>query len=61
MWETLGKAICLMLILEGLLPFLCPGRWRQMVSVLAMVSDRQLRTTGLICMLIGVLALYLLT
>lgn len=60
MWETLGKAVCLMLILEGILPFLYPGRWRQLVAVLATVSDQQLRVSGLVCMLIGVLALYLL-
>lgn len=61
MWETLGKAICLMLILEGILPFLYPGRWRQLVAALATVSDRQLRISGLACMLIGLLALYLLS
>lgn len=61
MWESLGKAFCLMLILEGMLPFLYPGRWRKMVFTLATIDDKQLRTTGLICMVIGVLALYLLS
>lgn len=60
MWETLGEALCLMLILEGILPFLYPARWRQMVAVLATVDDKQLRAAGLVCMLIGVVALYLL-
>lgn len=61
MWETLGKAICLMLIIEGILPFLYPGRWRQLVFTLATINDKQLRTMGLVCMLIGVIALYLLS
>lgn len=60
MWEHLGIAVCLMLILEGILPFLYPGRWRQLVATLATVSDKQLRTMGLVSMLIGVIALCLL-
>jgi uncharacterized protein len=60
MWETIGKAICLMLIFEGALPFLYPGRWRRMVISLAMINDRQLRMTGLVCMIAGASALYLL-
>lgn len=61
MWESLAKAICLMLILEGMLPFLYPGRWRKLVLTLAITSDKQLRMTGFLCMLIGVLTLYLLS
>lgn len=61
MWESLAKAFCLMLILEGMLPFLYPGRWRKMVFALATINDKQLRTTGLICMVVGALALYLLS
>ncbi len=28
MWDTLAMAFALMLVLEGLLPFLMPGVWR---------------------------------
>jgi hypothetical protein len=59
MWESLAQAFCLMLILEGIMPFLYPSRWRQLVATLALVSDRQMRTLGLVSMLIGVAALYL--
>lgn len=60
MWEELGKAFCLMLVLEGIIPFLYPARWRHLVASLATVSDRQLRITGLFSMLLGAGILYLL-
>ena len=47
------QALCLVLILEGMVPFLNPRRWRMLVAKLAMISDRQLRVMGLISMLIG--------
>lgn len=58
MWEALGKAFCLMLIIEGILPFLYPSRWRQLVATLATVSDQQLRVMGLISMLVGLAVLF---
>jgi uncharacterized protein YjeT (DUF2065 family) len=58
MWEELGKAFCLMLIIEGILPFLYPGRWRRLIAVIAQVSDRQLRVMGLISMLVGTVLLF---
>ncbi len=61
MWEELGKAVCLMLVLEGMIPFLYPTRWRRLVASLALVSDRQLRIMGLVSMVLGVGLLYLLT
>ncbi len=61
MWEELGKAVCLMLVLEGMIPFLYPTRWRRLVASLALVSDRQLRIMGFISMVLGVGLLYLLT
>ncbi len=59
MWEELGKAFCLMLVLEGIIPFLYPARWRLLVASLALISDRQLRTMGFVSMAIGVGLLYL--
>lgn len=54
MWEELGRAFCLLLVLEGILPFLYPTRWRRLVASLATISDRQLRIMGLVSMLVGV-------
>ncbi|WP_263081169.1 DUF2065 domain-containing protein [Endozoicomonas sp. Mp262] len=52
-------ALSLMLVLEGVVPFLYPQRWRLLVSRLSEVDDRQLRVTGLASMLVGVVLLYL--
>lgn len=59
MWDELFRAFCLVLVLEGIMPFLYPRRWRRMVMVLAVASNRQLRVSGLVSMLIGVSLLYL--
>lgn len=60
MWEDFARAVCLLLVIEGILPFLYPTRWRRMLALVAEVSDRQLRILGLISMLLGVGLLYLL-
>jgi len=60
MWETLFAAVALMLVLEGIIPFLYPSKWRNLVSALANINDRQLRIMGLISMLMGVGLLYLI-
>ncbi len=59
MWETLWAAIALMLVLEGIIPFLYPSKWRNLVATLAQISDKQLRMMGLVSMLLGVGLLYL--
>ena len=58
-WHEFGIAICLMLIIEGIIPFLYPSRWRAMVTMLSEVDDRALRIMGLCSMLIGTGLLYL--
>jgi len=60
MWETLLAAVALMLVLEGIIPFLYPNKWRNLVATLAQINDRQLRIMGLISMLLGVGLLYLI-
>jgi hypothetical protein len=60
MWHNLGMALCLMLVLEGVIPFLYPARWRQLVSALAEIDDNKLRLTGLASMITGIVLLYLI-
>jgi len=60
MWLEFGRAFCLMLIFEGVLPFLYPGRWRRMVGVIAQMSDRDLRVMGMVSMALGVAVLFLI-
>lgn len=60
MLETFLQAVCLVLILEGVVPFLNPGRWRKLVAALSSISDKQLRIMGLVSMLIGAGALFII-
>ena len=46
-------ALGLMLVLEGLLPFLSPVTWRDMFRRLLAFTDGQLRFAGLVSMLVG--------
>jgi uncharacterized protein YjeT (DUF2065 family) len=60
MWQELGIALCLVLVLEGILPFLCPRHWCGAVLQAARLPDRRLRLMGLASMLLGTALLYLL-
>jgi uncharacterized protein len=51
-------AFALMLVLEGMLPFLLPGVWREMFRRIIELSDGQIRFFGLSSMLLGLLLLY---
>ncbi len=59
MWQSLATALCLVLVIEGLMPFLAPRRWKRMLTGVAQISDSQLRIVGFCSMLIGTLLLYL--
>lgn len=52
MW-MLMTAIGLMLVFEGILPFVSPNFWRQVMQQMFLQSDRILRIIGLTSMLIG--------
>ncbi|MCB1825456.1 MAG: DUF2065 domain-containing protein [Candidatus Competibacteraceae bacterium] len=58
MWNELLAAFGLMLVLEGILPFLSPGHLRQTLLRMAKLEDRALRLVGLASMLLGLLVLY---
>jgi uncharacterized protein YjeT (DUF2065 family) len=61
MTETLLLALALALVLEGLLPFLAPGTWRETFLRLTQMSDGQIRFIGLTSMLIGLVLLMIFT
>jgi uncharacterized protein YjeT (DUF2065 family) len=60
MWDDWYRAICLLFVLEGIVPFLYPQRWRSLVARIATVPDKYIRITGLASMLTGVALLYML-
>ena len=53
MWHELAVAFCLMLVIEGIIPFISPGRWRKMLLVLDQIDDNTMRMIGLGSMLTG--------
>jgi len=57
--NTLLTAFALMLVIEGILPFLVPGLWRETFRRLTEMGDGQIRFIGLTSMLAGLLLLYL--
>jgi uncharacterized protein len=59
--DYLWAALALMLILEGLFPFLSPGAWRQTFQRLLQLRDGQLRFFGLTSILLGLGLLWLVT
>ena len=58
-WEDLGRAFALVLVIEGLMPFAFPGRWRQILLRMASLDDKQMRTAGLMAMVAGIVLLQL--
>jgi uncharacterized protein len=59
MGTTLLMALALMLVVEGLLPFLAPKVWRETFLRLMQLSDGQIRFFGLTSMIAGLILLYI--
>ena len=59
MWTDLWAALALLLVLEGILPFLNPAAVRRMLEAVSQIDDRSLRISGLLSMLVGLGLLYL--
>ena len=57
-WDLLLGAFALMLVIEGLLPFVSPPKWRGVFERAMKMSDGQIRFIGLSSMLAGIVLLY---
>jgi uncharacterized protein YjeT (DUF2065 family) len=57
-WTEILTAVALLLVIEGILPFVGPGRYKQLVAQIARLSDNQMRTFGLSSMIAGLLLLF---
>jgi len=60
MWQELLVAVALMLVIEGIIPFLSPTKMRGILLRMLEMDDKSLRISGLLSMLIGVILLYTL-
>jgi uncharacterized protein YjeT (DUF2065 family) len=58
-WSDLLAALALVLVIEGMVPFLNPQSLRRMLETMSQLDDRTLRITGLVSMLGGVVLLYI--
>ena len=55
---NLFSAFALVLVLEGVLPFIAPALWRETFRRLAELADGQIRFVGLCSMVAGLVLLY---
>ncbi len=55
MGDIFLAALALMLVFEGLMPFISPARWRSTFEQLLQLSDGQIRFIGLVSMAVGLL------
>ena len=53
MLQSLAIAFCLMLIIEGIVPFIAPQLWRSLLLMLKDLDDTQIRLFGLVLMITG--------
>ena len=56
--DIFWSALALVLVLEGLFPFMSPGGWRRTFQRLLVMQDGQLRFFGLCSILLGLLLLW---
>ncbi|MDM8559851.1 DUF2065 domain-containing protein [Candidatus Parabeggiatoa sp. HSG14] len=59
MWKELGIAFALLLVIEGIMPFINPAGWRNTLKTVSEMDDDTLRIIGFFSMVFGVLLLYL--
>jgi uncharacterized protein len=57
-WSDLLAAVGLLLVLEGLLPFLNPNGTRRVFARLALITSTELRVAGLVSMVLGMVVLF---
>jgi uncharacterized protein YjeT (DUF2065 family) len=59
MWKELAVALCMVLVIEGILPFVSPQRWRAVAEMARQVDDATVRMLGFASMVVGTTLLYL--
>lgn len=58
-WPDFAAALGLLLVIEGLLPFLSPAGVRRLLAAVASQGDAALRTAGAVSLLAGLAVLWL--
>lgn len=52
-------ALCLVMVIEGLMPFLAPKAWRETMNRISQFTDGQLRMVGLVSIVIGLISYWI--
>ena len=60
-WTEILAACALVLVIEGILPFVAPNRYRQLVAQIVRLGDNQLRAFGLAAMIAGLVLLFFIS
>ena len=55
--DSLWTAFALVLVIEGLLPFLSPASWRRVFTQMVQLRDGHIRFFALLCILSGIVML----
>jgi uncharacterized protein len=59
--NTIWAALALVLVIEGLLPFISPSGWRRMFEQVLRLNDGQIRFYGVASITAGLILLWLLS
>ena len=59
MWNDLLIAVGFLLVLEGIVPFLSPDHWRNMMVKLVAHNNNILRVMGFVSMVLGAIIVYI--
>ena len=60
MWNELLVAVALVLVIEGVIPFLAPEKFRRALAQLVQMPDQVLRVVGLASMTLGIIVFYII-
>lgn len=58
-WTEILTALALVFVFEGLLPFISPSKYRQMIAEITQLSDSSIRSVALVVMIAGLVLLFL--
>jgi uncharacterized protein len=59
MWQDLLAALCLVLVLEGLLLLAAPDGWKRIAAQMLEMPSRHLRNYGAVMVVLGLVSLQL--
>ena len=60
LWSDLLRALCLVMVIEGLWPLLAPERWKSVLTQVVGMDSRSLRIAGAVAVSSGLILLHLL-